>query len=96
MASEQTTFFARFSPDQLRAQFTKNAASLSGMASKAERTGKTVNGFRAEYLRAKATEYERLSRATDAEVRAHVNRPIPTFAERQALRQATLSVGRSR
>lgn len=70
-----TSFFAQFTPDQLRAGFTKNAVALRAMLTQAERTGKTVRGFTADYLRAKVTEYEALQAATDADLLVHVNRP---------------------
>jgi hypothetical protein len=93
--TEKTRFFAQFTPDQLRAGFARNADGLRRMLAKAERTGKKVNGFTADYLRDRVAEYTRLSRATDDEIRAHVNRPVPPYAERQALRDATLAVGRA-
>ena len=87
-------FVAQFTPDQIRAGYARNAISLGVMLAKAERTGRKVNGFTAVYLRDRVAEYERLSRASDDEIRAHVNRPVPPYAERQALRDATLAVGR--
>lgn len=92
--TQQTRFFAQFTPDQLRAGFARNAAGLRTLLVKAERTGRKVNGFTAEYLRAKVAEYEALSHASDEAIRAHVNRPVPPYADRQALRDATLAVGR--
>lgn len=91
---DKTRFFAQFTPDQLRAGFARNAKGLATMLAKAERTGRKVNGFTAEYLRAKVAEYEALSRATDDDIRAHVNRPVPPYADRQAMRDATLGVSR--
>ena len=70
------TFFAQFTPDQLRVGFARNAIGLHALLAKAERTGRKVNGFTADYLRAKVAQYEALSRATDDEIRTHVNRPI--------------------
>jgi hypothetical protein len=89
--TNQTRFFAQFTPDQLRAGFARNAAGLATMLAKAERTGRKVNGFTADYLRAKVAEYEALSRATDDEIRAHVNRPVPPYRDRQAMQDATLA-----
>lgn len=40
--------------EQARAQYLKGAAVLDGMAEKAERTGKRVNGYTADKLRAMA------------------------------------------
>lgn len=88
------SFFAQFTPDQLRAGFARNADGLRTLLAKAERTGKKANGFTADYLRAKVAEYEALSRATDADVLAHVNRQVPPYSDRKAMREATLSVGR--
>jgi hypothetical protein len=95
MLTEKTRFFAQFTPDQLRAGYARNANGLRGMLAKAERTGRKVNGFTAEYLRDRVAEYLRLSTATDDEIRAHINRPLPPYAQRQALRDATLAVGRA-
>lgn len=64
------------------------------MLVKAERTGRKVNGFTADYLRAKVAEYEALSHATDDVICVHVNRPVPPYSERRSLRDATLAVGR--
>jgi hypothetical protein len=93
--TEKQRFFAHFTPDQLRAGYARNAVSLQSLLKKAERskTGK-ANGFTADYLRSKVAEYEALSRTTDDEIRAHVNRPVPSYADRQTLRDVTLSVGR--
>lgn len=95
MTNEKTRFFAQFTPDQLRAGYARNANSLRGMLAKAEKTGRKVNGFTADYLRDRVNEYKRLSRATDDEIRAHIARPVPPYADRQALRDATLEVGRA-
>jgi hypothetical protein len=92
--AEQTRFFAQFTPDQLRAGYARNAIGLRTMLVKAERTGKKVNGFTADYLRSKVAEYETMSHASDDAIRAHVMRPIPPYAERKAIRDATLEVGR--
>lgn len=89
------SFFSQFTPDQLRAGFARNAIGLGTLLAKAERTGKKANGFTADYLRAKVAEYEALSLASDDAIRAHVARPVPPYAERQALRDATLAVGRN-
>lgn len=90
----QTTFYAQFTPDQLRAGYARNAKSLAQMRDKALKTGRNVNGFTADYLRDKTAEYEALSHASDEDIRAHVSRPIPPYKDRQALRNATLSIGR--
>ena len=90
----QTTFFAQFTPDQLRAGYARNAIGLRGLLAKAERTGRKANGFTADYLRAKVAEYTALSVASDEAIRAHVSRPVPPYVDRAALRDATLSVGR--
>lgn len=92
---DKRTFFAQFTPDQLRAGFARNAIGLHTLLVKAEHTGRKVNGFTADYLRAKVTEYEALSHASDEAISAHVNRPVPPYAERKALRDATLAVGRN-
>lgn len=70
-------FFDDFSGDQLRVAYARNAAGLATMLDKAERTGRKVGGFTADYLRAKVAEYRRLSVASDDDVRAHlqVRRP---------------------
>lgn len=91
---DKTAFFSQFTADQLRAGYARNAAGLRTMLAKAQRTGRKVNGFDADYLRRKVAEYERLSRATDSEIAAHVARPVPPYADRKAMRDATLSVGR--
>jgi hypothetical protein len=70
-------FFAQFTPDQLRAGYARNAKGLRAMLAKAERTGRKVNGYTAEYLRAKVTEYDALSTASDDVIIAQVNRPVP-------------------
>jgi hypothetical protein len=93
--NQQTRFFAQFTPDQLRAGFARNAKGLAGLLAKAERTGRKVNGFTADYLREKVAEYEALSRASDEDVRVHVDRPVPPYRDRQALRDATLAIGRN-
>ncbi len=41
-------------PEQVRAQFARNSAGLSGMATKAEQSGRKVNGYEAHELRAMA------------------------------------------
>jgi hypothetical protein len=69
-----TAFFGQFTPDQLRAGYARNAAGLRGLLIKAERTGRKVNGFTAEYLRSKVAQYEALSTADDAALVAHVTR----------------------
>lgn len=92
--TDRTPFFAKFTPDQLRAGYARNVLSLQTLLAKAERTGRKVNGFTADYLRAKVAEYTALSRASDPDLLAHVNRPVPPYADRQALRNATLAVGR--
>lgn len=88
-------FYSQFTADQIRAQYAKNADGLRTMAAKAARTGRRVNGFTVEHLTERATEYTRLSLASDDEIRAHLSRPIPPYRERAALREATLNVGRS-
>jgi hypothetical protein len=67
------SFYAQFTPDQLRAGYARNAIGLRSLLAKAEKskTGK-ANGFTADYLREKVARYEALSRATDADVKAHV------------------------
>lgn len=92
--SEKKRFFSQFTPDQLRAGYARNAASLSVMLAKAEKTSRKVNGFTADYLRAKVNEYTALSTASDDAIRAQVNRPVPPYADRKALMDATLKVGR--
>lgn len=62
--------------DQLRAGYGRNAIGLRALLSRAERTGRKANGFTAEYLRDRVTEYERLSTASDDEIRAHMGRPV--------------------
>lgn len=92
---DKARFFSQFTPDQLRAGYARNAVSLQSLLVKAVRTGRKVNGFTADYLRAKIAEYEALSHASDEAISAHVNRPVPPYADRVALRDATLSVGRA-
>lgn len=92
--TDNARFFAQFTPDQLRAGYARNAVGLRTLLAKAERTGRKVNGFTADYLHAKVTEYEALSHASDEQIRAHIDRPVPPYVERQALRDATLEVGR--
>jgi hypothetical protein len=92
--TEKQRFFAQFTPDQLRAGYSRNAVGLRSLLTKAERTGRKVNGFTADYLRCKVAEYEALSHADDETIRAHVARPVPPYADRKALREATLTVGR--
>lgn len=87
-------FFSQFTPDQLRAGYARNTESLRGLLQKAERTGRKVNGFTADYLRSKVAEYDALSHASDDEIRAHIARPVPPYADRKAMRDATLAVGR--
>ena len=55
-------FFAKFTPDQLRACYARNVTSLRAMLAKAEETGRTVNGYSAEQLRQNVALYEALSR----------------------------------
>jgi hypothetical protein len=65
-------FFGQFTPDQLRAGYARNAVSLGSLLAKAERTGRKANGFTADQLRERVAFFETMSRATDAEIRAHV------------------------
>ena len=60
--------------DNIRAQYGKNAEQLAGLLARAERTGKNANGFTAEQLRERVSEYYRLATATDTELRAHLTR----------------------
>lgn len=61
--------------DQIRAGYARNAkGSLRKMLLKAEQTGRAVNGFSADYLRNRIALYATLSRASDAELRAHLSR----------------------
>lgn len=62
-------FFSQFTPDQLRAGYARNASGLQTMLSKAESTGKKVNGYTADTLRAVSAKYASLSKASDAELR---------------------------
>jgi hypothetical protein len=94
MTDAKAGFFAQFTPDQLRQGYARNADGLRFLLAKAERTGKKANGFTADYLRAKVAEYEALSRASDDEIRAHIARPVPPYADRKAMRDATLAVRR--
>lgn len=48
-------------PAQVRAQLARNAASLAGMAAKAERTGRPVNHFDARTLRRLSATYRNAS-----------------------------------
>ena len=70
-------FFSQFTADQLRAGYARNAQSLRGMADKAQRTGRKVNGFTFDDLNEKATTYERLSRASDEVIRVHIAQAMP-------------------
>ena len=63
-----------FTGNQLRAGYTRNLAQLRVMLEKAERTGKKVNGFTADQLRERVAEFQRLSVASDADLRAHLTR----------------------
>ena len=67
-------FFAQFTPDQLRAGFTRNAAGLAKMLAKAETTGRKVGGYTAEQLRERVAEFARLSTASDEVIREHIGR----------------------
>lgn len=62
----------RFTTDQLRAGYARNADGLRQMLATAERTGHKVNGFTADELRQKASDYVRYSTMTDAELAAHL------------------------
>lgn len=91
---DKRAFFARFTPDQIRAQYARNANGLRTMLAKAERTGKRVNGYAAADLRASVADYEAMSTASDEAIAARIARPVPPYAERKAMREATLAVGR--
>jgi hypothetical protein len=54
-------FFDQFTPEQMRAQYAKNANGLRFLLAKAERTGKKVNGYTADQLRAHIEKFERLA-----------------------------------
>lgn len=94
MMTEKKRFFAKFTPEQLRAGYARNAISLGALLAKAERTGRKANGFTANYLRAKVAEYKALSYADDDAIMVHVNRPVPPYVDREAMRTATLGAGR--
>ena len=63
-----------FTSAQLRAGYARNAVGLQSLLTKAERTGKKANGFTADQLRERVTEYLRLSTATDQDLRIHLSR----------------------
>jgi hypothetical protein len=67
-------FFSQFTPDQLRAGYARNLVGLRGMRDKAVGTGRKVNGYTAAELSERVANFERLSRSSDAEIRAHVAR----------------------
>ena len=67
-------FFSQFTPEQLRTQYRRNLVGLSVLLTKAERTGRKVNGFTVDQLRAMVAQFTELSTATDAQIRDHVGR----------------------
>lgn len=54
-------FFDQFTPAQLAASAQASADGLKVLLARAERTGKPVNGFTADTLRAKIATYERMA-----------------------------------
>jgi rubrerythrin len=54
-------FFQQFTPEQMRAQYTKNLRTFEGMLEKAERTGKKVGGYTADRLRAHVEQFAYLA-----------------------------------
>ena len=58
---DKTTFFAQFTPDQLRAGYARNASSLRTMLATAERTGRKVNGYTLAELRDSEAAYRTAS-----------------------------------
>ena len=57
----------------LRRQYQRNAAGLRSMLSRAEATGRKVNGYTVEQLRAHVAEYERIAKLDDAALAEHVS-----------------------
>lgn len=62
--------------DNIRNLYAKNAVGLRAMLTKAEQTGRKVNGFTADFLREKVAIYTALSAASDMELRAHFAKAI--------------------
>jgi hypothetical protein len=97
--------------DNIRRQYAANAKQLAGLADRAERLGRKVNGMPADFWREKARIYQSISTADDATIAAHLkaaqqsvtdrlaelrNAPdVPTYATRKTLREKTLAVGRA-
>jgi len=75
---------ARF--DFMLVNYASAARGLARMLVKAEASGKKVGGYTLAELRAGVADYERLSQATDAEIRAHLG----VQSERMAARRIAL------
>lgn len=58
LTTSQTASFFGVSVERIKQQYAENAKQLEQMYNKAVATGKKVNGFTAEYLKAKVTEYK--------------------------------------
>ena len=57
--------------ERIRAQYRRNLAGLQSLLTKAEQSGRKVNGYTVDQLRDSVRDYERLSTASDDALRQH-------------------------